>query len=79
MRRLRSRTAIVLVLAGIAAFAGLLPLGAAGVVAVLTPLWTIVPSVQLVLLRRTASQSDEQPIPLLSVLLSRAPPAHAVA
>jgi len=43
--------------------------------AVLTPLWLVWPAVLVVLIRRRASRCDVQPVSLLSLLLSRAPPA----
>ena len=76
MRRLRSRTSIVLVCL-VAAVVGLLPLGATSFTAVLTTLWLVCPAVAIVVIRRAASRSDEQPVSLLSVLLSRAPPLAA--
>ena len=76
MRRLRSRTSIVVVCL-VAAVAGLLPLGATTFTAVLTTLWLVCPAVAIVVIRRAASRSDEQPVSLLAVLLSRAPPLAA--
>lgn len=43
--------------------------------AILTPLWLIVPSVSIVVIRRIAARCDEQPVALLSLVLFRAPPA----
>jgi hypothetical protein len=42
--------------------------------AIFVPLWLIVPAVSVVVIRRTASRCDEQPVSLLSLVLSRTPP-----
>lgn len=51
-----------------------LPLVSADVWAVLTPLWIVATTIVATLIRRTAAQCDEQPIALLSLAASRAPP-----
>ena len=43
--------------------------------AILTPLWLVVPAVSIVVIRRTAARSDDQPVALLSLADFRAPPA----
>ena len=48
------------------------------VYATLTPLWLVVPAVALTVIQRRAFRCDEQPVSLLSLVLSRAPPAHVV-
>jgi len=75
MRRLRTRKSLVLFGIGLVVFAACLPAGAVTFAAVLTPLWIVVPSALVVTVCRKAARSDEQTISLLSLLLSRAPPA----
>lgn len=75
MRRLRTRKSLVLLCIGLLVFAACLPVTGALFAAVLTPLWLVVPAVLVVLVRRRATGCDEQPVSLLSLLLSRAPPA----
>jgi hypothetical protein len=75
MRRLRTRKSLVLFGIGLVVFAACLPTGAALFSAVLTPLCIVVPSVLVVIVRCKAARSDEQTISLLSLFLSRAPPA----
>jgi hypothetical protein len=45
--------------------------------AILVPLWLVVPAVTVTVIRRDALCSDEQPVSLLAVLASRAPPILA--
>ena len=75
MRRLRTRKSLVLFGIGLAVFTACLPGAAMLFTAVLTPLWVVVPSALVVIVRRKAARSDEQTVSLLSLLLSRAPPA----
>ena len=42
---------------------------------VLTALWLILPTAAVVTIRRRAVRCDEQPVSLLAVVLSRAPPS----
>ena len=42
---------------------------------ILTALWLVIPAVAVVVIRRQAVQCDEQPVSLLSLVLSRAPPS----
>ena len=44
---------------------------------ILVPLWLVVPAVAITVIRRDALRSDEQPVSLLAVLDSRAPPILA--
>ncbi len=77
MRRTRARQALALV--GIAALLlGALTVSAwsGHLAAVLVPLWLVVPIIPAVVVRRTAARCDEQLSSLLSLLLSRAPPAR---
>jgi hypothetical protein len=74
MRRLRTRKSLVLFCIGVVVFAACLPAVGTLFAAILAPLWLVVPSVVVVMIRRRAFRCDEQPVPLLSLLLSRAPP-----
>jgi hypothetical protein len=74
MRHLRTRRSLVLVCIGLVVFAACLPGAATLFTAVLTPLWIVVPAAVVVLVRRQAARCDQQPVSLLSLLLSRAPP-----
>jgi hypothetical protein len=74
MRRLRTRKSLVLFCIGLVLFAACLPIAASLFTAVLTPLWLVVPASIVILVRRKAGRCDEQPVALLSLLLSRAPP-----
>jgi hypothetical protein len=75
MRRLRTRKSLVLFGIGLAVFTACLPGAATLFTAVLMPLWIVVPSALVVIVRRKAARCDEQTVSLLSLLLSRAPPA----
>jgi hypothetical protein len=75
MHRLRTRKSLVLVCIGVVVFAACLPAVSTVITAILTPLWLVIPAVVVVVIRRTAVRCDERPVPLLSLLLSRAPPA----
>jgi hypothetical protein len=75
MRRLRSRKSLVLFGIGLVVFAACLPGAATVFTAFLTPLWIVAPAAVVVIVRRKAARSDEQTVALLSLLLSRAPPA----
>jgi len=74
MQRLRTRKSLALVCIGVVLFAACVPFVSIVFTAVLTPLWPVVPAVVVVLIRRRATRSDEQPVALLSILLSPAPP-----
>jgi hypothetical protein len=77
MRRTR-RSAAVLCIA-LVVFAAFVPAAAPNLVnAILVPLWLVVPAVTVVVIRRSAIRCDEQPVSLLSLVLSRAPPAQVV-
>ena len=77
MHRLRSRRTLVLFCIGLVVFASILPVASPALVAVLTPLWIVVPAVLVVVVRRSAARCDEQPVSLLALVLSRAPPLFA--
>jgi membrane protein implicated in regulation of membrane protease activity len=75
MRRLRSRKsfvwfglAVVVFAAVVSALSPTLP------AAILTPLWIVAQVVSIVVVRRIAARSDDQPVALLSLSLFRAPP-----
>ena len=77
---LRSRKAIAVVCIALVVFAAFVPalattLGAA----LLVPLWLVLPAVVVTVVRREAFRCDEQPVSLLAVLASRAPPALTLA
>jgi len=43
--------------------------------AILTPLWIVPQALSIVVVRRTATRCDDQPVALLSLSLFRAPPS----
>jgi hypothetical protein len=45
--------------------------------AILVPLWLVPPAIAVVIVRRKASRCDDQPVSLLAILDSRAPPLLA--
>ena len=75
MTRLRTRKSLVLVCVGIVLFASILPAVSPVFTAILTALWLVIPAIVVVVVRRSAARSDEQPVSLLSLVNSRAPPA----
>ena len=78
MSRLRTRKSLVFVCVGLLLFASIVPVVSPVLTAVLTPLWLVIPASVVVVVRQRATRCDEQPVSLLSLLLSRAPPAaHA--
>jgi hypothetical protein len=73
MRRQRKTVAVLCI--ALVVFSAFLPAGLSDVVwATLTPLWVVVPAVDVTLVARDASRSDECPASLLSLVLLRAPP-----
>src|SRR5687767_2685138 len=74
LHRLRSRKSLALICVGVVLFAACVPFVSIVFTAVLTPLWLVIPAVLTVMIRRTASRCDEQPVSLFSLVLSRAPP-----
>lgn len=74
MRRLRTRRSLVLFSIGVVVFSAFLPLVGTTLAAILIPLWVVVPAGAGITVRRRAARCDEQPVALLSLLLSRAPP-----
>jgi hypothetical protein len=75
MRRLRTHRSLVLFSIGVAVFSAFLPMLGSTFSAVLIPLWLVIPAILVVTIRRRANRSNEQPVSLLSLLSSRAPPA----
>lgn len=69
------KTAAVLCIA-LVVFAAFVPVIASALgTVVLVPLWIVLPAVVVTLVRYDAFRCDEQPVSLLAVLDSRAPPA----
>lgn len=76
----RHRKTIAVVCVALVVFAAFLPGGAPEIVwAELTPLWLVVPAVDVKQIVRTASRCDDQPTSLLSLVLLRAPPLPPLA
>jgi hypothetical protein len=74
MRRQRKTVAVLCI--ALVVFSAFLPAGLSDVVwATLTPLWLVVPAVDVTVIARDASRSDERPASLLSLTLLRAPPS----
>jgi hypothetical protein len=72
------RTVAVLCIAGVLV-AGILPAVATALgPVVLVALYLVVPAVAVTVIRRTASDSREQPVALLALLDSRGPPSGVV-
>lgn len=77
---LRTRKAIAVVCIALVVFAAFVPALASTLgAAVLVPLWLVLPAVVVTVVRREALRCDEQPVSLLAVLGSRAPPALTLA
>jgi hypothetical protein len=75
MRTIRTHKSFVFFGIAVVAFAAFVPVLTSSLpAAILTPLWLVVPAVSVVVIRRTASRSDDQPIALVAVALFRAPP-----
>jgi hypothetical protein len=71
--RTRKTTAVLCI--ALVLIAGLVPVLASALGSViLVPLWLLLPAIVSVVVRRQASESNEQPVPLLALLDSRAPP-----
>ena len=77
---LRTRKAIAVVCIALVVFAAFVPAFASTLgAALLVPLWLVLPAVVVTVVRREAFRCDEQPVSLLAVLASRAPPALTLA
>ena len=75
MRTIRTRKSFVFFGLAVVVFAAFVPVLTSSLPsAILTPLWLVVPAVSIVVIRRTARRSDDQPVSLLSLALLRAPP-----
>jgi hypothetical protein len=70
-----ARKSIAVLCIAVVVVAALLPAVSIDLVAILTPLWLVVPAVAVVSIRRIALCNNEQPVSLLSLVPSRAPPA----
>lgn len=69
-----TRKAVAVVCIALVVFAAFVPAAASLISAALIPLWLVLPAVAVTVIRRRASRCSEQPVSLLSLLLSRAPP-----
>ena len=73
----RIRKTVAVLCIAIVVFAAFMPVLAANLPPViLTALWLVNPAVAVMVLQRTASRCDEQPVSLLSLVPSRAPPSQ---
>jgi hypothetical protein len=73
----RTRKTVAVLCIAVVVFAAFLPAVAVNLPPViLTALWLVIPTVAVVVIRRQAVRCDEQPVALLSLVLSRAPPSH---
>jgi len=72
----RTRKTVAVLCIALVVFAAFVPAVASALgSAVLVALWLVLPAVAITVLRREAFRCDEQPVSLLAVLDSRAPPA----
>jgi hypothetical protein len=72
----RTRQTVAVFCIVVVVFAAFLPAVSAHLAPViLTALWLIIPAVSVVVIRRKALRCGEQPVSLLSLVLSRAPPS----
>lgn len=75
----RARTAAAIVCIALVMCAGLVPAVAATLgTAIFVALWLVLPAVVSVVVRRRARRCHDQPVSLLAVLDSRAPPLFTV-
>ena len=74
MARLRGRKPVAVLCAVLVLCAAFSPAVSSLPVAILTPLWLVVPAAAVVIVRRQAMRCGEQPSALLSIVASRAPP-----
>jgi hypothetical protein len=76
VRTPRIRKAVAILGIALVVFAAFVPAVASTLgSAILVALWLVLPAVAITVLRREAFRCDEQPVSLLAVLDSRAPPA----
>ncbi len=72
----RTRRAVAVLCIALVVCAAFVPAVASNLgAAILVPLWLVLPAIAVVVIRRIASRCDEQPVPLISLVLSRAPPS----
>ena len=73
----RTRKTVAVLCIAVVVFAAFLPVVSANLPpVVLTALWLVIPTVAVTVIRRDAVTCDEQPVPLLSLVPSRAPPSQ---
>ena len=77
MARLRTRKSLALLAAALVVFAAFAPGVASLPLVIFSPIGLVVSAIGVTLIRRIAVRCDEQPIALLSILASRAPPAFS--
>ena len=71
----RTRKTVAVLCVAIVVFAAFLPAVTARLPPIIhTMLWLVIPAVAVVVTRREALRCDEQPVSLLSLVPSRAPP-----
>ena len=72
---MRARKILALLIIAFIVLAAFVPAGAMPATTVLVPLWLgLFPLIEIRRIRRRVVASDEQPVALLSLLASRAPP-----
>jgi hypothetical protein len=75
----RTRKPVAVLCIALVVFAAFVPAAAPNLVhAIFVPLWLVIPAANVIVIRRTAVLCAEQPVSLLSLVLSRAPPAQVV-
>jgi hypothetical protein len=73
----RTRKMVAVLCIAVVVFAAFLPAVSATLPpVVLTALWIVMPAVLVSVLRGESMRCDEQPVSLLSLVLSRAPPSN---
>ena len=73
----RTRKTVAVLCIAVVVFAAFSPVVSANLPpVVLTALWLVIPTVAVTVIRRQAVTCDEQPVSLLSLVLSRAPPSQ---
>ena len=73
----RTRKTVAVLCIAVVVFAAFSPVVSANLPpVVLTALWLVIPTVAITVIRRHAVTCDEQPVSLLSLVLSRAPPSQ---
>ena len=73
----RTRKTVAVLCIAVVVFAAFSPVVSANLPpVVLTALWLVIPTVAVTVIRRQAVTCDEEPVSLLSLVLSRAPPSQ---